>query len=157
MNGRYLDGKGLEVREWDKQGLYLTAKIIFWWEVEIAKATNIIKFPFSENKGRGWTFKRPCSWVFFPGKEEILKKAKFGSQTRINILPNPKIDKAPEVKRRSFCYMSTFEKSVKNIGKTLAHIFKFIFQTMTWRKSNCLVLRKVISGKMYYITRSYAL
>ena len=46
-----------------------------------------------------------------------------------------------------------FKKSVKYTGKALADVFKSIFQAMACRKSNCLVLRKVISGKMYYIAK----
>lgn len=72
MNGKYLDGQRQGVREWDKQGFYLIAKIN-WWEAEISKARNIMKFPFSDQKGGGWNLKRPCSFFFWK-KRNIKKK-----------------------------------------------------------------------------------
>lgn len=82
----------------------------YWWEVEIAKAKNIMKFPFSDHKGGCWNFKRPCSF-FFSGRKEILKKTKFVLQTRIKIWPSLKIDKAPTMERRCFLIYVTFKKN----------------------------------------------
>lgn len=52
-------------------GFLLDRKIIYWWEVDITKGRNIIKFPFSDHKEWELNFKRPYS--FFLEKKKILK------------------------------------------------------------------------------------